>query len=395
MAPPNSQERIILLGETNFRNQRRRFGIKRADRRAHMYLIGKTGTGKSTLIRNLAHQDLVNGEGFALLDPHGDLVEQVLKAVPEERQTDLIYFNVPDTVRPLAFNPLEATDARLRPLVASGLISIFKKLWAEFWGPRMEYILRNALLALLDVPGTTLLDVPRLLDEPAFRGHVLNYVRNDQVRRFWLREYQTYPVRFRAEAIAPIQNKVGEFLVNPILRRIVGQPKSTLNVRRVMDEGKILLVNLAKGRIGEDTASLLGAMLVTKMGLAALSRTELPEQERRDFYLYVDEFPSFTTTSFAGMLSEMRKYRLALVLAHQYLAQLDPLVRDAVLGNAGTIVSFRLGLADAELLEKEFYPEFRASDLVNLPNYHIYLRMMIDGVVSRPFSAVTLSSLRS
>jgi hypothetical protein len=254
----------------------------------------------------------------------------------------------------------------------------------------MEYILRNALLALLDVPGTTLLDVPRLLDDPAFRRHVLNYVRNDQVRRFWLREYQTYPVRFRAEAIAPIQNKVGEFLVNPILRRIVGQPKSAFDVREVMDQGKILLVNLAKGRIGEDTASLLGAMLVTKIGLAALGRTEVLEQDRRDFYLYVDEFPSFTTTSFAGMLAEMRKYRVGLILAHQYLSQVDEPIRDAILGNAGTVVSFRIGLNDAELLEREFFPEFRASDLVNLPNYHIYLRMMIDGVVSRPFSAETL-----
>jgi Type IV secretion-system coupling protein DNA-binding domain len=384
------RDRITFLAQTNFRNERKIFGIKRADRRAHMYVVGKTGTGKSTLIANLARQDLVNGEGFALLDPHGDLVEQVLKAVPEERQADLIYFNVPDTTRPLAFNPLETTEARLRPLVASGLISIFKKLWAEFWGPRMEYILRNALLALLDLPGTTLLDAPRLLDDPDFRRHVLNYVRNDQVRRFWLREYQTYPARFRAEAIAPIQNKVGEFLVNPILRRIVGQPKSALDVRHMMDDGKILLVNLAKGKIGEDTASLLGAMLVTKIGLAALGRTELPEQERRDFYLYVDEFPSFTTTSFAGMLSEMRKYRLSLVLAHQYLSQVDEPIRDAILGNAGTIVSFRLGLTDAELLEKEFYPEFRASDLVGLPNYHLYLKLMIDGVVSKPFSAETL-----
>lgn len=383
---------ITVLAQTNFRNERKIFGIKRADRRAHMYIIGKTGTGKSTLIANLARQDLLNGEGFALLDPHGDLIEQVLCSVPEERKPDLIYFNVPDIARPLAFNPLEAPAPHLRPLVASGLISIFKKLWEEFWGPRMEYILRNALLALLDLPGTTLLDVPRLLDDPDFRRHVLSYVRNDQVRRFWIREYQTYPVRFRAEAIAPIQNKVGEFLVNPILRRIVGQPKSALDLRQVMDQGKILLVNLSKGKIGEDTAALLGGMLVTKIGLAALSRTEMPEQERRDFYLYVDEFPSFTTTSFAGMLAEMRKYRVGLILAHQYLTQVDEPIRDAILGNSGTVISFRIGLTDAELLEREFLPEFRASDLVNLPNYHIYLRMMIDGVVSRAFSAVTLAS---
>src|SRR2546426_6052562 len=387
MERPGSDNKITAVAVTNFRNDHRRFGIKRADRRAHLYVIGKTGTGKSTLIANLARQDLVHGEGFALLDPHGDLVEQVLRSVPEERQRDLIYFNVPDTAHPLAFNPLESTQAALRPLVASGLISVFKKIWTESWGPRMEYILRNALLTLLDLPDSTLLDIPKLLDDSTFRRHVLSNMRNDQVRRFWLREYETYPARFRAEAISPIQNKVGEFLVNPILRNIVGQPKSAFDLRRVMDEGKILLVNLAKGKIGEDTSSLLGAMLVTKIGLAALSRAELDEADRRDFYLYADEFPSFTTTSFAGMLSEMRKYHVGLVLAHQYMDQLDETVRDAILGNVGSVISFRIGLTDALLLEKEFYPEFRAIDFVSLPNYEIYLKLMIDGVVSKPFSA--------
>src|SRR5438093_1123437 len=390
MERPGFDSRITAIAQVNFRNDRRRFGIKRADRRAHMYIIGKTGTGKSTLIANLARQDLLHGEGFALLDPHGDLVEQVLRSVPEARQRDLIYFNVPGTAHPLAFNPLECSQAALRPLVASGLISVFKKIWAESWGPRMEYILRNALLALLELPASTLLDIPRLLDDSAFRRHVLVYVRNDQVRRFWLREYENYPARFRAEAIAPIQNKIGEFLVNPILRNIVGQPKSAFDLRRVMDEGKILLVNLAKGKIGEDTSSLLGAMVVTKISLAALSRAELPEADGRDFYLYADEFPSFTTTSFAGMLSEMRKYHVGLVLAHQYMEQLDESLRGAILGNVGTTIAFRVGLSDAEVLEKEFFPEFATSDFVNLPNYHIYLRLMIDGVVSKPFSAVTV-----
>ena len=337
---PNQQEGnpITALAQTNYRNDHRRFGIKRSDRRAHMYIIGKTGTGKSTLIANLAHQDLVHGEGFALLDPHGDLVEHVLRLVPEERREELIYFNVPDTARPLGFNPLESGQPALKPLVASGLISVFKKIWAESWGPRMEYILRNSLLALLELPASTLLDIPKLLDDSVFRRHVLAYVRNDQVRRFWLREYENYPVRFRAEAISPIQNKVGEFLVNPVLRNIVGQPKSAFDLRRVMDEGKILLVNLAKGKIGEDTSALLGAMLVTKIGLAALSRAELSEADRRDFYLYADEFPSFTTTSFSGMLSEMRKYHVGLVLAHQYMDQLDETLRGAVLGNVGTVI---------------------------------------------------------
>src|SRR5213593_4829520 len=278
MERPGSDNKITALAVTNFRNDHRRFGIKRADRRAHMYLIGKTGTGKSTLIANLARQDLLHGEGFALLDPHGDLAEQVLRSVPEDRQGDLIYFNVPDTSHPLAFNPLESGQPALKPLVASGLITVFKKIWAESWGPRMEYILRNALLALVDLPASTLIDIPRLLDDPTFRRHVLVYVRNDQVRRFWLREYENYPARFRAEAISPIQNKVGEFLVNPILRNIVGQPKSAFDLRRVMDEGKILLVNLAKGKIGEDTSALLGAMLVTKISLAALSRADQGEK---------------------------------------------------------------------------------------------------------------------
>src|SRR2546428_5047778 len=385
-----NQNSITALAETNFRSDHRRFGIKRADRRAHMYIIGKTGTGKSTLIANLTHQDLVHGEGFALLDPHGDLCEQVLEFVPEERRSDLIYFNVPDTAHPLAFTPLEPGRPAWKPLVASGLISVFKKIWAESWGPRMEYILRNALLALLDLPASTLIDIPRLLDDLTFRRHVLVYTRNDQVRRFWLREYENYPARFRAEAIAPIQNKVGEFLVNPILRNIVGQPKNAFDLRRMMDEGKILLVNLAKGKIGEDTSALLGAMLVTKIGLAALSRAELGEADRRDFYLYTDEFPSFTTTSFAGMLSEMRKYHVSLVLAHQYMDQLDEAVRGAVLGNVGTMIAFRVGLSDAEVLEKEFYPEFTAGDFVNLPNYSLYLKLMVDGTVTRPFSADTL-----
>src|SRR2546426_11423291 len=342
MERPGSDNKITAVAVTNFRNDHRRFGIKRADRRAHIYIIGKTGTGKSTLIANLARQDLVHGEGFALLDPHGDLAEHVLKLVPEERRADLIYFNVPDTARPLVFNPLESEQPALKPLVASGLISVFKKIWADSWGPRMEYILRNALLALLDLPGSTLHDIPKLLDDSVFRRHVLAYVRNDQVRRFWLREYENYPVRFRAEAIAPIQNKVGEFLVNPILRNVVGQPRSAFDLRRVMDEGKILLVNLAKGKIGEDTSSLLGAMLGTKISLAALNRIELAEADRRDFYLYADEFPSFTTTSFAGMLSEMRKYHVGLVLAHQYMDQLDEAVRGAVLGNVGTVIAFRV-----------------------------------------------------
>jgi len=385
-----SDNRITVIGETNFRHYHMRFGIKRPDRMAHMYLLGQTGSGKSTLIANFALQDAANGEGFALIDPHGDLVSKVRELLPEKRLNDLVYLNVPDRTQSLAFNPLAVGDPHLRPLVASGLISILKKIWPESWGPRMEYILRNVLLALLDVPESTLLDVPRLLDDADFRTRALSFVHDPQVRRFWIKEYESYPRNFRAEAIAPIQNKIGEFLVNPILRRIVGHAKSSFDLRQVMDEGKILLVNLAKGSIGEDSASLLGGMLVTTFSLAALSRSTVPEHERRPFFLYLDEFPSFTTASIGSLLSEMRKYRLGLILAHQYLLQVDETVRDAILGNAGTVIAFRTGLTDALLLEKEFFPEFNAHDLIRLPNYHVYVRLMIDGVKSRAFSARTL-----
>ena len=334
-----------------------------------------------------------NGEGLALLDPHGDLVEKILKAIPDERKNDLIYFNVADIKNPLGFNPLENVPAEKRSLAASGLLDAFKKIWADSWGPRLEHIFRNALLALLDQPEATLADVLRLLEDSSYRSEVCFRVSNSQVRDFWLGEYENYPPRLRAEAIAPLQNKVGAFLTNPLLNRILTQPKSAFDLRRVMDDGKLLLVNLAKGKIGEDASSLLGALLVTKIGLAGLSRADIPEAKRHDFYLYMDEFQNFATLSLANMLSELRKYRINMILAHQYLSQLDPQVRDAVLGNVGTIISFRLGLVDAEILASEFYPFFSARDLINLPNYHVYLRLMIDGVVSQPFSGETVPSL--
>src|SRR5437867_5575571 len=379
-----------MLGCIDFRDDRRRFGIKQADRRAHTYIIGKTGTGKSTLLENLARQDMQCGRGLALIDPHGDIVERLLAAVPDQRKSDLIYFNVPDIAHPLGFNPLESVAPERRPLAASGLLEVFKKIWIDTWGPRLEHILRNALLALLDQPEATLEGVLRLLDDRHFRRSAMVHVSNAAVRDFWLREYESYPARFRVEAIAPIQNKVGPFLTNPLIRNIVTQTKSAFDLRRVMDEGKILLVNLAKGKIGEDVAALLGAMLVSKAGLAALSRSDTPEVKRRDFYLYLDEFQSFTTLSLANMLSELRKYRVGMILAHQYLSQLDLQVRDAILGNVGTMIAFRLGLADAEILENEFQPEISALDLISLPNYHIYIKLMIDGVSSRAFSAETL-----
>lgn len=388
--PYDPHNPIRYFARTNFRNVRRTFGIRRNDRRAHMYIIGKTGTGKSTLLETLMRQDVEGEEGTALLDPHGDLVERLLARIPERRSADLIYFNVPDRTTPLGFNPLESVPPERRALAASGILEVFKKIWADSWGPRLEHILRNALLALFDQPEATLADVLRLLDDKTFRKTAALRVTNRQVADFWLHEYEGYPARFRAEAIAPIQNKVGAFLANPILSRILLQTKSAFDLRQVMDQGKVLLVNLAKGKIGEDAAALMGALLVSRIGLAALSRADVPESERRDFYLFLDEFPIFTTGSLATMLSELRKYRLNLVLAHQYLTQLDLQVRDAILGNVGTMITFRLGVPDAEIIEKEFYPDLSATDLISLPNYQMYLKLMVDGDVTNPFSAETL-----
>ena len=382
--------RITFLGETNFRNREVRFGVKQADRRAHTYIIGKTGTGKSTLLETMIRQDVASGQGIALLDPHGDLIEKVLARIPDHRKGDLIYFNVPDRTHPFGFNPLQQVAPARRPLAASGMLEVFKKIWADSWGPRLEHILRNALLALLDQEQASLADVLKLLDDQAFRKRVAYHVTSLPVREFWLKEYENYPARFRLEAIAPIQNKVGAFLANPLLHAILTQPKNAFYLRRVMDEGKILLVNLAKGKIGEDTATLLGSLLVTRISLAALSRADMAEDRRKDFHLYLDEFQSFTTLSLVSMLSELRKYRVNLTLAHQHLSQLEPQVREAILGNAGTIISFRLGVTDAEIFAKEFYPMFTMRDLVGLPNYHIYLKLMINGAVSEAFSARTL-----
>jgi hypothetical protein len=377
---------INFFGETNARNHRLRFGIKRKDRRSHFWIIGKTGTGKSSLLKTMIEQDIANGDGVALLDPHGDLVERI--KVPPARQGDFVYFNACQDS--LGFNPLESVLPEKRPLAASALLDVFKKIWADSWGPRLEHIMRNCLLTLLDQPAATLADLPKLLTEDFFRKQALVRVKNQQVFDFWSKEYNCYPPKFRAEAIAPLQNKVGAFLANPVLCRILSQTKSSFDLRHIMDNGKILLVNLAKGKIGADTASLLGALLVARIEFTALSRVDLLEESRRDFYLYLDEFPTFTTDGLASMLSELRKYRLNMILAHQFLAQLGPIVREGILGNVGTMICFRIGASDAELLEQEFFPPFTREDMVNLPDHSFYLKLMIDGQVSEPFSATSL-----
>ncbi len=381
---------ITPFAVTNFRNGARKFGIKLDDRRRHMYVIGKSGTGKSVLLENMIYTDIRAGHGLAVVDPHGDLVEKIIDLIPSGRVNDIVYFNPSDVDYPIAFNPLESVDPKYRHLVASGLVGVFKKIWADSWGPRLEYILRNAILSLLEYPSSTLLGITRILVDKYYRKKVVEKITDPVVRSFWLDEYENYNEKFRTEAISPIQNKIGQFLSSSIIRNIVGQPKSTIDLRRIMDESKVLLMDLSKGRVGEDNSALLGAMMITKIQLAAMSRIDMPEPERRDFFLYVDEFQNFATESFATILSEARKYRLDLIVAHQYIEQLGDVVKSAVFGNVGTMIMFRVGAEDAEFLEKEFGPTFTETDLVSLPNYHIYLKLMIDGVTSEPFSATTL-----
>lgn len=385
---------IAVFAQTTFRNEARRFGIKTDDRRRHMYLIGKTGMGKSTILENMIVDDLRAGHGVAVVDPHGDLAEKIIEYVPSDRIKDVIYFNPSDQDYPIAFNIVEQVEPHLRHLVASGLIGVFQKLWADSWGPRLEYILRNAILAILDFPGSTILGVVRMLSDKNYRKRVVANIKDPVVKAFWEKEFAGYADKFASEAVSPIQNKVGQFLSSSLMRNIIGQVKSSIDIRDVMDQGKILIMNLSKGRIGEDNSALLGAMMITKIQLAAMSRVDIPEKERRDFYLYIDEFQNFSTDSFANILSEARKYRLNLILAHQYIEQLSEKVKPAVFGNVGTMVVFRVGAADAEELVKEFTPTFTEEDIVNLPKYEMYLKLMIDGVASAPFSAKGLPPLR-
>jgi len=384
--------RVSYFARTNFRNRGIHFGIKQADRLAHLHIIGKTGTGKSTLLETLFDQDLQAGRGCALIDPHGDLAERVVVRVPSWRRSDLVYVDLTDPAQPYGYNPLTHVSPERQSLVASGIMELFEKMWPNAWGQRMEHILRNTLLALLDVPEANFADILRLYADKSFRRGVVANTANEQVRNFWRTEYPKYTYRYQAEAIAPIQNKVGAFLADQRLYRFFVEPEQPLRFRQLMDEGKILVVNLAKGEIGADSAALAGGLVVTAISLAAFSRASLPEEERRPFHVYVDEFQTFTTLSLANMTAELRKYGVGLVLAHQYLHQLQPEVLHAVLGNAGTLISFRLGAEDAAYLAREFDPVFTAEELIRLPNYRIYLRLMIDGEPSQPFSATTVAA---
>ena len=381
---------LTVIGATNFRSTFHEFGIKGDDRRRHIYIVGKSGTGKSTLIENMAIDDVVRGKGVIVVDPHGELADKVLSCVPDNRINDVIVFDPADRSYPIGFNLLEMVEDDFKGMVASGFVGIFKKIFGDSWGPRLEHILRNTVLALLDCPDSTMLDIPRMLTDNRFRDMIVEQVKDPVIRDFWINEFAQYDSKFRTEAVSPILNKVGQFLATATIRNIVGQPKSRINIREIMDQKKIMIVNLSRGKIGEDNSALLGAMMITKIQLAAMSRADVTADKRPDCSLYVDEFQNFATESFATILSEARKYNLCLTMANQYIDQMSEEVRSAVFGNAGTIVSFRVGGTDADFLVKEFEPVFDANDLVNLDKYNIYIKLLIDGISSPAFSAKTL-----
>lgn len=387
---PDRHPALATLGTAAFRSQRDRFGLLPDDRMRHIYVAGKTGMGKSTLLYNLILSDIAAGRGVALIDPHGDLAESLLPALPRSRTNDVILFDASDSSHPLAFNPLHCPQTSQRPLVASGIVSAFKKLYGDSWGPRLEHILRNSLLALLEVPGSTLVSILRLLSEAKYRQAIVSQLSDPIVRSFWQSEFAAMHPKLQVEAIAPIQNKVGHFVSSPLLRNIIAQPTNRLNLRTVMDERRVLIVNLSKGRIGEDSSALLGSLLVTSLQIAAMSRADIPEHERCPFHVYVDEFQNFATDSFATILSEARKYRLSLTIANQYLDQVEEGTAAAVFGNVGTVVAFQVGARDAETIAEQLGGGVTPQDLMMLPRFTAYARLLIDGQPSRPFSMLTL-----
>lgn len=386
-------ERITFFAQTDARGKNVPFGIKAKDRTKHMYVIGKTGMGKSTMLENMVVQDIQNGEGMAFMDPHGASAEKILEYIPEHRMKDVLYFAPFDLENPISFNVMEDVGYDKRHLVVSGLMSTFKKIFVDAWSARMEYILSNTMLALLEFPGATLLGVNRMLSDKNYRDMIVANVKDPAVRSFWVDEFAKYNERYMQEAGDAIKNKIGQFTANPLIRNIIGQEKSSFDVRQMMDDQKILIINLSKGLVGETNANLLGSMFITRIYLAAMSRADMPPAQMAkapNFYLYVDEFQSFANETFANILSEARKYKLNLTIAHQYVEQMEEEVRNAVFGNVGTTISFRVGPFDAETLEVVFAPQFTATDLVNLGFAQIYLTLMIDGIGSKPFSAVTL-----
>lgn len=389
-------DRVTYFAATDARGKRVPFGIKAKDRSKHMYVIGKTGMGKSTMLENMAIQDIRNGEGMAFIDPHGSAVDKLLDFIPADRVKDVVYFAPFDLENPIAFNVMEDVGYDKRHLVVSGLMATFKKIWVDAWSARMEYILTNTLLALLEYPGATLLGVNRMYTDKNYRKKVVENIKDPVVKDFWISEFANYGDRYTQEATPAIQNKIGQFTSNPLIRNIIGQPHSSFDIRDLMDSKKILLVNLSKGLVGDTNMQLLGSMLTTRIFLGAMSRADLPSHELAkapSFYFYVDEFQNFANESFSEILSEARKYQLSLIIAHQYVAQMEEEVQAAVFGNVGSTVSFRVGPLDAELLEKVFMPKFLQEDLVNLGFTQIYLSLMIDGVGSQPFSAVTIPGI--
>lgn len=386
-----NDDQISAFGVTNFRGINHQFGMLRYDRSRHVYIIGQTGAGKSGLLELFALSDIFHSQGYAIIDPHGDFAINNMKFIPGSRLNDVVYFNPADTAYPLGFNPLEVTNPNQKTNISSEVIGVLKRMFGDSWGPRLEYILRYTILALLDRPETTMLDITRMLTDKNFRKETLGYCRDTVVLQFWNVEFASWNDKFVAEAVAPVLNKVGAFTANPIIRNIIGQPKSTFNIRQIMDEGKILIVNLSKGLIGEDNAAILGSFLVTKIQLAAMSRSDIPDiRDRRPFYLYVDEFQNFATDSFATILSEARKYGLNLTVANQYISQMNETVRDAVFGNVGTMISFRVSADDAPILAKQFEPNFEAVDLLQMHNRNFVINMVIGGEKTPAFSARTL-----
>lgn len=377
---------ITPIGYTTWRNQNIPFGIKDKDRLGHIYCVGKTGMGKSTLLQKMALSDITKGKGCGIIDPHGDVAKYLLEQIPGNRKKDLVYINPADE-NVITFNPLHAVHPNFHSLVASGLLSTFRKIWAESWGPRMEYILRFSLLTLMQYPYATLLDIQPLLTDKQFKEKVLEYVKDDYIFDFWRKEFDKYSPSFRNEVISPILNKIGMFVSSKPLRNMLGKQVSGFKMSQAMDEQKILIANLSKGQIGEDVSTIIGSILVTSIQLSALYRSKQEMEKRIPFYLYVDEAHSFLSLSFADILAEARKYGLSLFLAHQYIEQLHEDIRSAIFGNVGTLICFRVGATDAEFLEKEFEPVFDRNDLIKLPKFGMYLKLMIEGVTSEGFSA--------